>query len=65
MPEAQMSPALEERITELWRKLGPIPAVQNNRIRIVTNDNILIPSPRVVDTIAAMARLLHPEITID
>jgi iron complex transport system substrate-binding protein len=65
MPEAQMSPALEERITELWRKLGPIPAVQNNRIRIVTNDNILIPSPRVVDTVAAMARLLHPEITID
>ena len=65
MPETQMSPALEQRISDVWRRLGPIPAVQNNRIRVVTDDNILIPSPRVVDTVAALARLLHPEVDID
>ena len=65
MPEAKPSAALEERIRTVWRRLGPIPAVENNRIYVMTEDNILIPSPRVVDTVAALARLLHPEIAID
>ncbi|HVP09618.1 MAG TPA: helical backbone metal receptor [Phycisphaerae bacterium] len=65
MPEMKSSPALETRIREVWRRLGPIPAVENNRIYVVTDDNILIPSPRVVDAVAALARLLHPEAAID
>jgi iron complex transport system substrate-binding protein len=65
MPEAESSPALERRVREVWRKLGPIPATQNDRIYVMTDDNLLIPSPRVVETVAAMARLLHPEAAVD
>jgi iron complex transport system substrate-binding protein len=65
MPEVESSPALVMRVREVWRRLGPIPAVQNDRIYVVNDDNILIPSPRVVETVTALARLLHPEAAID
>jgi iron complex transport system substrate-binding protein len=61
MPEAEGGPELVERVRTLWRGLGPIPAVQNNRVYVLTADNALIPSPRVVEVIARLAEWLHPE----
>jgi iron complex transport system substrate-binding protein len=65
MPETPPSPTLESSLREQWRKLGPIPAVQNNRVYVMTDENCLIPSPRIVDIIAKFARMLHPEATLD
>lgn len=45
----------------LWAGLGPIPAVQNQRVYILTDENCLIPSPRIVNVIRKIAHLLHPE----
>lgn len=61
MPETPASPTLEASLREQWRRLGPIPAVQTNRIYLLTDDHCLIPSPRIVEIIAKIARLLHPE----
>ncbi len=44
-----------------WRALGNnLPAVRNGRIYILTDDYLLIPSPRVVQSITSLADVLHP-----
>jgi iron complex transport system substrate-binding protein len=65
MPEVILTPTLEARIRSDWRKLGPIPAVQRNRVHIITDDHCLIPSPRYVEIIDKVSRLLHGEIDSD
>ena len=64
MPEVDLSPALRERILSDWERLGPIPAVQNGRVHILTDDHCLIPSPRYVEIIEKVARLIHPDIEV-
>jgi iron complex transport system substrate-binding protein len=61
MPEAEESPELVARVRTLWRGLGPIPAAQHDRVYVLTADNALIPSPRVVEVIGRLAEWLHPE----
>lgn len=65
MPEAEPDLLLSERVRTAWRRLGPVPAVSAGRIHVLTDDNTLIPSPRVVEVVAKLARLLHPEAVID
>ena len=60
-PEIELTDALQEQVLDLWRKLGPIPAVENNRVYILTDDHCLIPSPRYVEIIEKVSRLIHPE----
>jgi ABC-type Fe3+-hydroxamate transport system substrate-binding protein len=38
-----------------------VPALKNDRLHILTDDNCLIPSPRYVEIIERVSRLLHPE----
>ncbi|HUN80585.1 MAG TPA: helical backbone metal receptor [Phycisphaerae bacterium] len=59
MPENPQSSETQARA--LWSKLGPIPAVENQRVHILTDENCLIPSPRIVKVVAKIAHLLHPE----
>lgn len=61
MPEAKGGEALTSRVRELWRKLGPMPAVQNDRVYVLADENALTPAPRIVKVVARVARLLHPE----
>jgi iron complex transport system substrate-binding protein len=65
MPEALPDAALEARIREQWARIGPIPAVASGRVHLVTDNNALIPSPRIVEVVARLARLLHPGVVID
>ena len=65
MPEAQPTPELTQTVRALWRKLGPIPAVENDRVYLLTEENALVPSPRIVDIVARVARWLHPDANID
>jgi iron complex transport system substrate-binding protein len=44
-----------------WRKWKGIPAVDNNRIHFIESDIIDRPSPRIIDGLEEMARLIHPE----
>jgi iron complex transport system substrate-binding protein len=48
-------------LVEQWRRVGPIPAVRNGRVYLLTEDYVNIPSPRVVLLAENLLTLLHPE----
>lgn len=45
-----------------WMRWKNIPAVQNNRIYFIDSDIVDRASPRIVDGLEEMARLIHPEL---
>ena len=45
-----------------WLKWKSIPAVRNNRVNLIDSDLIDRPSPRIVDGLEALARIIHPEV---
>ncbi|RPJ00248.1 MAG: cobalamin-binding protein, partial [Deltaproteobacteria bacterium] len=55
-PRADYGKALRE-----WSQWKTIPAVKNGRIHLIDSDLIDRPSPRIIDGLEEMARLLHPE----
>ncbi len=50
-----------EEARQAWYQWGTIPAVRNGRVHLIDSDLIDRPSPRVIQGIEAVARLLHPE----
>lgn len=48
-----------------WLTWKSIPAAKNQRVHLIDSDLIDRPSPRIVDGIEAMARLLHPDVDWD
>ncbi|MBN1422494.1 MAG: ABC transporter substrate-binding protein [Planctomycetes bacterium] len=48
------------RVRGEWAAFRSIPAVANGRIHVLTEDYVLIPGPRVVETARDLARVLHP-----
>jgi iron complex transport system substrate-binding protein len=44
-----------------WSRWKTIPAVKNNRIHLIDSDLIDRPSPRIIEGLEEMARILHPE----
>ncbi len=51
-----------EKARQEWLKWTSIPAAKNNRVYLIDSDLIDRPSPRLVDGLEAMARLIHPEV---
>ena len=51
-----------DRKKEEWMKWKSIPAVKNERIYIIDSDIVDHPSPRIVDGLEELARLIHPEL---
>lgn len=45
-----------------WMKWDTIPAVKNKRVYLINSDLTNRPSPRIVDGLEMVARLIHPEI---
>ena len=39
----------------VWKGLPALPAVRNGRVRILTDDKLLVPGPRVAEAVAVMA----------
>jgi len=54
-----------EQVKGQWLKLPIIPAAQNGRVHLVDSDLIDRPSPRVVDGLEIVARLIHPDVVWD
>jgi iron complex transport system substrate-binding protein len=50
-----------QRTLEDWSRWKTIPAVRNGRIHLMDSDLIDRPSPRIIEGLEEMARLLHPE----
>lgn len=54
-----------ERARQAWLRWKSIPAVKNNRVRLIDSDLIDRPSPRIIDGLDAMAKIIHPEVNWD
>jgi iron complex transport system substrate-binding protein len=50
-----------ERALREWERWKTIPAVKEGRIHLIDSDLIDRPSPRIVEGLEEMARLIHPE----
>jgi iron complex transport system substrate-binding protein len=50
-----------EEARQAWQRWSTIPAVKTGRIHLIDSDLIDRPSPRIVDSLEQVARLLHPE----
>ena len=44
-----------------WQKWTTIPAVKNKRVHLIDSDLVDRPSPRIVEGLEMIARLLHPD----
>lgn len=62
LPEVMITEALRRQMLAQWALVGPTPALMTGRIYFVGDelDHALIPSPRCVEVIDAVSRLLHP-----
>jgi len=70
MPDVILISSMErggryEKARQEWMQWTSIPAVQNGRVHLIDSDLIDRPSPRIIDGLEAMARLVHPEIDWD
>jgi iron complex transport system substrate-binding protein len=54
-----------EKARQEWLKWTSIPAAKNGRVYLIDSDLIDRPSPRILDGIEAMARMIHPEVDWD
>lgn len=62
LPEAgALADAQRKAMIAQWAGVGAMPAVQSGRIHFLTEDNALTPSPRFVEIVDHVSRLLHPE----
>ncbi|MCJ7642701.1 MAG: ABC transporter substrate-binding protein, partial [Desulfobacterales bacterium] len=50
-----------EKTLREWTRWKTLPAVQQGRIHLVDSDLIDRPSPRIIEGLEEMARILHPE----
>ena len=50
-----------EKILKEWARWKTIPAVKNNRVHLMDSDLIDRPSPRIIEGLEEIARILHPE----
>jgi iron complex transport system substrate-binding protein len=58
-----MSPDEDYRsVTASWLRFGTVPAVKKGRIFIINSDIVDRPSPRMVQGLEELSRLLHPEV---
>jgi iron complex transport system substrate-binding protein len=49
------------KILQEWSRWKTLPAVRDGRVHIVDSDLIDRPSPRIIDGLEELARILHPE----
>ncbi len=56
---------LRDRVIQQWKQLGSMPATRIDRIHVFVDAELVIPSPRIADSIARLAALLHPEVTLE
>ena len=58
-PGEELSVEQEEALRRDWQGLAMLPAVENNRVYLPTDDHLLIPGPRIGQTAKRLAELIH------
>ncbi len=60
-PECADDPDRLAELERAWRQHGEVPAVAAGRVHVVTNDALLVPGPRFVETLELLASILDEE----
>ena len=60
-PGRKPDAAERQALMDDWRSLPSLPAVRDGRIYFLTDDYLLLPGPRVVESARRLAEVLHPE----
>ncbi len=60
-PECADDPRKRDELERAWRRHDGLPAVHAGRVHVVTDDALLIPGPRFVDTLEWLASILDAE----
>ncbi len=50
------------KLAEHWNRWETIPAVKQGRVFVIDSDLVDLPSPRIIDGLEEIARILHPEL---
>jgi iron complex transport system substrate-binding protein len=50
---------------QFWLRWTSIPAVKKNRVHVIDSDLIDRPSPRIIDGLETLVRIIHPDIAWD
>jgi len=50
-----------QKVLQEWTRWKTIPAVKNGRIHLIDSDLLDRPSPRIIDGLEELAKVLHPE----
>jgi iron complex transport system substrate-binding protein len=50
-----------QKIPQEWSRWKTIPAAKNGRIYLIDSDLVDRPSPRLIEGLEEIARMLHPE----
>ncbi|NIS63300.1 MAG: ABC transporter substrate-binding protein [Proteobacteria bacterium] len=50
------------KLAEQWNRWETIPAVKQGRVFVIDSDLVDLPSPRIIDGLEGIARILHPEL---
>ena len=58
-PNEGWSPARVRQEIDVWKGLPALPAVRNGRVHILTDDELLVPGPRVADAVRLMADAIN------
>jgi iron complex transport system substrate-binding protein len=59
---SSMNPKGDYReVLQEWNRWKTIPAVKNGRVHIINSDLLDRPSPRIIDGLEELAKILHPE----
>lgn len=61
LPEVALTEETKRELMAQWHQLGSLPATTNNRVYFLNDENCLIPSPRYLDIVDKVSRLLHPD----
>jgi cobalamin transport system substrate-binding protein len=62
-PDEKIGDAERAKFITEWQRLNSLPAVRDGKVYFPTEDFFMIPGPRLVETAALMARMIHPEDT--
>lgn len=57
----EMAEADLARERAVWQKLSSVPAVRDDRLHILTDQELVVPGPRIALAAERFARVLHPE----
>ena len=60
-PECADDPRKRDELARAWRRHDGVPAVHAGRVHVVTDDTLLIPGPRFVETLEFLASILDAE----